>query len=324
MEVEKPKDHEKLFNEICHKLNELSQIDSKANAESLLQTNAIQSELKSEEKYKEKIEKMQAQLKKSQDELRQVQFDVQEKIMSMESLSFTNNDLHREVKRLTEQLEQERINNSKISTDLAKSLEMNLRLQFEIEEIRTKANQSLNEEKKHNSFLIEKNKTLTHELDLSQAIGNEARLELAKAKDKFLLEQNQWAQDKKTLDQLCEDQKASIEEKQLLIEKMQNDIQSKRDEIQKISDSINEFENHSSQQQELMKNLSEVAEKKLIELKLALDKKTIECQDYYSHLQQALTQINIFRQENTALKDYISKLAQLHQSQQQQRAQLQS
>jgi hypothetical protein len=51
-----------------------------------------------------------------------------------------------------------------------------------------------------------------------------------------------------------------------------------------------------------------VAEKKIIELKIGLDKKIIECQDYQSNLQQALTHLNIVKQENSALKDYIDKL----------------
>jgi regulator of replication initiation timing len=56
-----------------------------------------------------------------------------------------------------------------------------------------------------------------------------------------------------------------------------------------------------------------VAEKKIVELKMGLDKKMAEAQDYYSHLQQALSQVSILRQENSALKDYISKLTNLHQ-----------
>jgi len=75
------------------------------------------------------------------------------------------------------------------------------------------------------------------------------------------------------------------------------------------------FEEHANMQSESMRQLTSTAERKLVELKLALDKKIIESNDYYSHLQQALTQIQILRQENTALKDYIQKLTQLHQGQ---------
>ena len=88
----------------------------------------------------------------------------------------------------------------------------------------------------------------------------------------------------------------------------------KDEEIQSLSETLKEFENHSLQQAELMKNISSAAEQKIIELKVNFDRKHIECQDYYSHLQQALTQIQVLRQENNALKDYISKLTALHQS----------
>ncbi len=49
-------------------------------------------------------------------------------------------------------------------------------------------------------------------------------------------------------------------------------------------------------------------------MKVALDRKAIESNDYYSHLQQALMQIQVLRQENAALKEYVSKLTALHQA----------
>lgn len=298
-------DHEKLFDEICGKLQELSlkqQENSTDNPEAPRPHN-----------FSERLEKMQTHLRKSQEELKASHQEIQDKIKSLDTLNFAGNDLNREIKRLSEQLDQERMNNSKLSTDLAKSLELNLRLQFEIEEIRSKASQHLTEEKKHNVFLQDKVKTLSHELDLSQALANETRLELAKAKEKFQLENQGWQNEKRSLQSEIEDRAAELEEKKQQIQTLRDDLAAKAEELLKSSEAIQQYDTHTHQQHEMMKTLSDVAEKKMIELKLALDRKTIESQDYYSHLQQAMTQIHVLRQENAALKDYIGKLTALHQ-----------
>ncbi|MEZ0392610.1 MAG: hypothetical protein ACAH59_10355, partial [Pseudobdellovibrionaceae bacterium] len=291
-------EHEKLFDEISGKLQELSLKKQAHLHDSHL--------IARTENFSERLEKMQTHLRRSQEELKATQQEIHDKINSLDTLNFSNNDLNREVKRLSDQLEQERMNNSKLSTDLAKSLELNLRLQFEIEEIRSKASQQLSEEKKHNVFLQDKVKTLSHELDLSQALCNETRLELAKAKEKFQLENQAWQNEKRSLQTEIQDHVSNLEDKKLAIQALRDDVAKKDDELLKSSEAIKEYDAHTGQQHEMMKKLSEVAEKKMIELKLALDKKTIECQDYYSHLQQAMTQIHVLRQENGALKDYIA------------------
>ncbi|HEY8272529.1 MAG TPA: hypothetical protein VIG33_16670, partial [Pseudobdellovibrionaceae bacterium] len=66
-------------------------------------------------------------------------------------------------------------------------------------------------------------------------------------------------------------------------------------------------------QSNVLKNLMTVAETKIIEMKLALDKKQSEAADYYSHLQKALAQVNVLNQENLILKDYVNKLNYYHQ-----------
>ncbi|MFN7454941.1 MAG: hypothetical protein ACK5RO_09810 [Pseudobdellovibrionaceae bacterium] len=286
-------DHDRLFDEIAGKLNELSKY--------------------SDNPPTDRFEKMQTQLKRSQDELRQAQAEIQERIRSMDSMNFTTDDLTREIRRISEQLDQERMNNSKLSTDLAKSLELNLKLQFEIEEVRSKAAQVLNEEKKHNQFLQDKIKNVSHELDLSQALCNETRLEFAKAKEKFHQENQTWANEKRQLNEQLAEQISEIEQKTQSFEALKKDLETKSSELAQLSENLLEFEEQAFQQNEVMKKLTQVAEKKMIELKLALDKKTIEGQDYYSHLQQAMTQVNVLRQENAALKDYIAKLTALHQ-----------
>ncbi len=299
-------DHEKLFDEICGKLHELS-LKQQDQPTDTTQTPRM-------DNFSERLEKMQTHLRKSQEELKASQQEIQDKIKSLDTLNFANNDLNREVKRLSEQLEQERMNNSKLSTDLAKSLELNLRLQFEIEEIRSKASQHLTEEKKHNAFLQDKVKTLTHEMDLAQALANETRLELAKAKEKFQLESQSWANEKRIFQSEIENHLANLEDKKAQIQTLRDEVTQRNDELHKSAETIQQYDSHTQQQHEMMKTLSDVAEKKMIELKLALDKKTIESQDYYSHLQQAMTQIHVLRQENSALKDYIAKLTALHQA----------
>lgn len=299
-------DHEKLFDEICGKLQELS--GKKAD-----QTTGITPAQRPSENHSERVEKMQTHLRKSQEELKVAHQEIHDKIKSLDTMNFGSNDLNREVKRLAEQLDQERMNNSKLSTDLAKSLELNLRLQFEIEEIRSKANQHLTEEKKHNIFLQDKVKTLSHELDLSQALCNETRLELAKAKEKFQFENQAWQNEKRALQTEIESHVGGLEEKNIQIQGLREELEEKAVEIQKSTETLREYDAHTQQQHEMIKSISDAAEKKMIELKLALDRKTIEAQDYYSHLQQAMTQIHVLRQENGALKDYISKLTALHQ-----------
>jgi chromosome segregation ATPase len=244
-------EHERLFDEIRGKLNELG------GQKALPSPHEIASE---------RLEKMQFQLKKSQEELFTVRHEMEEKIRSMDNLTCANTDLSRELKRQSEQLESERSTNSKLSSDLAKSLELNLKLQYEIEEIRARAQAAVNEEKKHNMFLQDKVKTLSHELELAQALNNEIRLELSKAKD----------------------------------------------EVQSLTESLTELEEHAQKQSDVMKNLSEVAEKKIVELKMGLDKKTAESQDAFSQLQQVFSQIQVLRQENSALKEYINKMSSLN------------
>ena len=292
-------EHERLFEEICGKLNELSH-----------KGDHVEDNI-----WTDQLEKMQTQLRRSQDELRAAQDEIQEKIRSFDTLSVTMPDSTSDLKRLSDQLEAERTNGSKLSADLAKSLELNLKLQFEIEEVKAKANQVIGEERKHNHYLAEKVKSLSHEMELVQALNTEVRGELVKAKEKFQqdsAELNASHQLEKTeLLNSIESQKQQLEAQSLRLKEIEQLLEQKQGEIKNVSDSLQEFESHSLKQNEALKSLSSVAEKKIVELKLALDKKAIESQDYYSHLQQALAQAAILRQENAALKEYIAKLSQL-------------
>lgn len=75
-----------------------------------------------------------------------------------------------------------------------------------------------------------------------------------------------------------------------------------------IFEQFNEVEESASQQNDVLKNLMDVAEAKIVELKLALDKKVLESQDLFNQIQQLGSQTQVLRQENVALKDYVTKL----------------
>lgn len=294
------KEHTQILEEISEKITEINNDSIPSKIESLNFINPI-------------ANKAQDHIRKSQEDLRLAQLEIQEKIKAFDSITSNPSEISRESKRLSEQLDMERATNSKLSSDLAKSLELNLKLQFEIEEVRTRATQALSEEKKHNQFLQDKIKNLNNELDLSQALANEVKVELVKAKDRFQLESQNWMKERQTLNLMINDLQTIIEDKNKNIEVLSHELSHRQQQIDDLQNSIGEFEQHSTQQNEVMKTLSQVAEQKMIELKISLDKKTIECQDYYSHLQQVLTQLNVLKQENGALKEYIGKLSMLHQ-----------
>lgn len=288
-------EHERIFEEICGKLNELSR----------------RSDILNDDSWSGKIERMQTQLKRSQDELKSAQSEIQEKIKNFDSMSLPASDVSSDLRRATEQLDAERSTNSRLSADLAKSLELNLKLQFEIEEMKSKANQIISEERKHNQYLAEKNKAMAHEMELVQALNSEVRSELVKAKESIQVETEAFHLEKESLLSNLQEQSNLIASQNEKLQQAEALLEQKQNEIASITESLSEFETHSLQQNEAMKNLSGVAEKKIIELKMALDKKSLESQDYYSHLQQSLAQSAILKQENVALKEYISKISQL-------------
>lgn len=300
-------DHEKLFDEICSKLNELS-------------TQGPDEGIPPQPKY----ELMQVQMKKFHSELQGSQEVLLEKIKTLENVSYGPETLDSQLKQLADQLSAERANNTKLSTDLAKSLELSLQLQLEIQGLKARALQMQSEEKKYSQALFEKNKTLQRDLDLSHALKEEIAMELAKAKHAFAKEQGLWEEQRDLFEsdiQSLKSQKLDLEQNlenaQNIIAERDGTIQSLNEEIEKISSSFSDVENSAHKQSEVLKNLMTVAESKIIEMKLALDKKALEAQDYYSHLQQALTHLGVLKQENAALKEYVAKLNYYHQQAQQ-------
>ncbi|WP_374034011.1 hypothetical protein ACES2I_15565 [Bdellovibrio bacteriovorus] len=296
-------DHEKLFDEICGKLNELS-------------TQPEDGPVPAPPKY----EQMQVQMKKFHSELVGSQEELREKIKSLENVSYGAETLDAQLQGLANQLIAERSNNTKLSGDLAKSLELSLQLQLEIQGLKARALQMQSEEKKYSQALFEKNKQLQRDLDLNQALKDETAMELMKAKSAFAKEESLWEEQREHFENEIHTLKSERQNLQNTVEELQNTITQRdetitslNEEIEKISASFSEVESSAAQQNDVLKNLMSVAETKIVEMKLALDKKSLEAQDYYSHLQQALTQLGVLKQENGALKEYVQKLNYYHQ-----------
>ncbi len=247
-------EHDKIFNEICNKLNELSQTeDTKSSRDKMVQ-----------------LEKMQNQMKSFQLDLMNNHEGMKLKIDALEKMTVSNSDLTHKIQEMTDLLNQERAHNSKLSTDLAKSLDLSLKLQLEIQDIKSKAMQSQMDDRKQ---YLENFESLQFEFQ-KQKIG--------------LLETN---------DDLLADLKTKEEQVEELTQKM-NDLEN----------SISEFQVSSDEQGHTIKHLMTVAENKIIELKLSLDRTSADLDNVKGQQKQSLTQIEIFKQENYALKDYINKM----------------
>ena len=247
-------EHEKIFNEICTKLNELSQVeDSKSAKDKVAQ-----------------LEKMQNQIKSFQYDLMATHEDMQLKIHTLEQMTTSNSDLSERVQELTDLLNQERGINSKLSTDLAKSLDLSLRLQLEIQEIKSRSLQAQLEDRK-------------------QYLENFESMKLKLIKEK-----------------------SSVQE---LNSELTVELKAKQSHIEDLTQKINDLEagmhdlgESKIEQEDTIKHLVSVAENKIVELKLALDRKTSDLDNSQGQLNQMKIQTDLHKNENISLKDYINKM----------------
>lgn len=247
-------EHEKIFNEICTKLNELSQVeDNKSSKDKVAQ-----------------LEKMQNQIKNFQYDLLATHEGMQLKIQTLEQMTTSNSDLSGRVQELTDLLNQERSLNSKLSTDLAKSLDLSLKLQLEIQEVKSRALQAQLDDRKQfmSNFESVKYKMTKDFNDLSHS--HEELTAQIKAKD------------------------AHVEE-----------LTSKINDLETVMLELGESK---IDQEETIKHLVSVAENKIVELKLSLDRKSADCENSQGHLNQYKVQVELFKSENISLKDYINKM----------------
>ncbi len=259
METQKIPAHEMIFNEIATKLNELSQTDeTKSSKDKVIQ-----------------LEKMQNQLKNFQFDLMTNHEDMKLKIDALEKMTVSNSDLSQRIQELTEVLNQERLHNSKLSSDLAKSLDLSLRLQLEIQEVKSKSMQAQMEDRK--SYM--------DNCELLQ-------MDFQKQKSGLMATNHQ----------------------------VSTDLKAKEDQVKELNQRINEIEINmnaieetSLEQKETIQHLMTVAENKIVELKLLLDRTAADRDNLSGQFKQTISQTEVLKQENFALKDYINKMAQYQQ-----------
>lgn len=243
----------------------------------------------------DKMDRLQNQLRRFQNDLEGTQTTLLEKIKTLESVQVVqNSDLHQQLKQLTDQLNSERTTNTKLNQDLAKSLEVGLQLQLEIQNLKTRNQQIQNDERKFNQSLQDKIRSLNHDLELSRALREEVETELDKTHTKYASDLEAWNTERTTW--------------QTKVTHLENEIQTLHLDMENMEGTFEGLQTSSEKQSEAFKHLTQIAENKIVELKIALDRKTAECRDYEGHLQQALTQNQLFKQENLGLKDHITKM----------------
>ncbi len=257
-------EHEKIFNEICDKLSELTQSEE----------NKVSKDRVGQ------LEKMHNQLKNFQVDLMNNHEDMKLKIEALQKMTTSNSDLTIRVQELTEMLNQERGHNSKLSTDLARSLDLSLKLQLEIQEIKSKAMQVQIDDRKQYMDNFEN-----------------VQFEFQKQKNALL----------DTNDDLLQDLKAK-----------EAQIQDLNNKINELEKSVTEVETTTHEQAETINHLMTVAEGKIIDLKLSLDRAYADIENNRGQNSQFVAQLEILKKENFMLKDYINKMSQFQQAQQQQ------
>ena len=257
-------EHEKIFNEICDKLSELTQSEE----------NKVSKDRVGQ------LEKMHNQLKNFQVDLMNNHEDMKLKIESLQKMTSSNSDLTIRVQELTEMLNQERGHNSKLSTDLARSLDLSLKLQLEIQEIKSKAMQAQIDDRR-------------------QYMDNFENVQFEFQKQKTaLLDTN---------NDLMDDLKAK-----------EAQIQDLNNKINDLEKSVTEVTTTTQEQAETINHLMTVAESKIVELKLSLDRAYADIENNKGQNAQFVSQVEILKKENFMLKDYINKMSQFKQAQQQQ------
>ncbi|MFN7905199.1 MAG: hypothetical protein ACK5P5_08445 [Pseudobdellovibrionaceae bacterium] len=295
------KDHERLFDEICNKLKELS-IRNEVSLKKSVQAQSPES-VESSMEQSEKFEKMQSQIRRFQQDLVSVEGSLIDKIKSIESLQHHQVDINQQQRLLSDQLHTERQINVKLNSDLSKSLEINLQLQLELQSSRNRFQQYQMDEKKYSSSLLDKSQNLQKELELMTVLKDETQLEYTRAKNEFAAMKASFESNNENL--LEETENLRKENQELM---SQNALLNS--DVEKMSSAMNELEEFRKKQNEALKNLMEAAEKKIMDYKMALDKKTLEAQDYYGHLQQTVTQVALLKKENSQLRDYVNRMNQ--------------
>jgi chromosome segregation ATPase len=252
----------------------------------------------------------QVDLQKFQEQLRETQSFVLQTLKPENSGDSLQTALYQELEKLAASLAAEREQNSKLSADLSRSLELNLKLQLEVEDVRLKAQQNLREEQAHSKTLQEHIKKLETELELAQAIQNETRVELTRSKDSFQTQLSQKDREIADLKQQIENLNQSLVEREEHIQQLQTALTEAQKEKNELLLSIEDYKKHAEEQHQVLRSMAELASQKMNEVQMALHKKSAECIDLQSRLEQTLKQNEILKQENGNLKQYFAKLTQ--------------
>ena len=252
----------------------------------------------------------QIDLQKFQEQLRETQSFVLQTLKPENSGEHLQSSLYQELEKLATSLAAEREQNSKLSADLSRSLELNLKLQLEVEEVRLKAQQNLREEQAHSKSLQEQIKKLETELELTQAIQNETHIELTRSKDSFQTQIAQKDRELSELKQQIDNLNQTLQERDHNIEQLQSALTAAQKEKNELLLSLENYKKHTEEQNQVLRSMAELASQKMNEVQMALHKKSAECMDLNSRLEQALKQNEILKQENNNLKQYFSKLTQ--------------
>jgi len=200
-----PKIHDRLFNEISSKLNELEQEGLKANPTS------------------SRLEQIEFQFRRSQEELALTRQMIEEKMTAFASLANPNTERQEEMSKVQTQLETERAANAKLAGDLTKSIEVNLNLQIQIEELKKMARQAVEAEKRKHEDTTRLNELQKINIDSLSEELSQVRLELTKTSEAYNEIEKTIQEQSTLLRELSNTAEAKIVEMQLELNKRLNE-----------------------------------------------------------------------------------------------------
>ncbi len=200
-----PKIHDRLFSEISSKLNELEQESLKAVPNH------------------SRLEQIEFQFRRSQEELFLTRQLIEEKMSSFSVLANSQFDKNEELSKLQIQIERERTANAKLAADLTKSIEVNLNLQIQIEELKKMARQAVEIEKKKHEETIRMNELQKESVTALTEELSQVRLELAKTSEAYSEIESSVQEQSQMLRELSTSAEAKIVDMQLELNKRLNE-----------------------------------------------------------------------------------------------------
>lgn len=208
--------------------------------------------------------------------------------LNQDSISTSGKSILTEIDQILQQLHIERQQTTRLSAELSKCMELNLRLQMELEETRSRHQKALNEEIQKRASLEDCIKKMEKDLELATAYQEELKRELQKCN---------------------EINSQELSRKQVEIEELLLKIQNLETQNQQLHQNFDQLKKTTDDQNKILKSIGELATQKLAEVQLALHKKTTECTELQSRLQQAVKQLEIVLHENKSLKQHLQRMS---------------